>query len=661
MKNLLLLFSLLYPGLTAAGDIHIEGRVFTESGPFKGARTYVYRSYGDIHTGTPFYVSEPADEQGIYRAHMPEGEYFFTARGDKDGKEFFAYHGKNPIKLGKENLWITLIANEAKPPPVYSAGITAISGIATYKGQPVKGAYVAIYTPESSPFRGLGLRTESVQADGRFRLPLSPGKYVVIVKKSENGKGHKPLKKGDLFCYYPHNPLEVRQDMTVEIEVPCYPKDERTQFVDTPLVRTEDFTTIQDMASRSKTGIRGKVTDGSGKPVKGLVVLAYKTESPVFMMYHLSHGTEHTAETDGNGNYFIHLDEAGDYTMAARDTIGNGPHKGELYGLYQGNARHVVTYKAGELTEGVNITVGKLMAEPLTDISPLPAKAAVGRKGSGRAAAKRTITDQVIDTDTVWEGDVLIKGVVSVSRGATLTIKPGTVVKFSRIDRDKNGVGDGEILVEGRMVARGTKERRIVFASAEKNPQVNDWSYVQFLGAENGNVLEYCRFSRAYAGVMVHYSNVHISDCVFTDNNRGLHFNTANLTVEHNTFKNNKIGIRFMRFEGKISISKNKIVENDIGVLFVRQHVNAIDFGKPEKFDEPPQFVDNTICGNHKYNISLGEGQNQDIDVSNNWWCDHEKENIAKTIYDNGQDNELSQVVFSPIRTTVVHDGGARE
>jgi hypothetical protein len=535
-----------------------------------------------------------------------------------------------------------------------------LRGIVTYKGKAVENAYIALYKSDAKIFRGLGSRTESVNADGTFSLSVPEGKYIVIARKTEGEKKFRPIKKGGLFCYYSKNPLEVIPDKIVRIEVPCYPKDDRRSFVETPFLRTDDYATIETLTAGSKTGIKGRVTDAAGNPAAGIVVLAYKTESPVFMMYHLSHGTEYSGETDKDGNYFIPLDKSGDYTIVARDILGEGPHKGEIYGLYQGNPRHVVSYHTGELKDRIDIVAGEVMAEPLKDITH-PAEHPGIKSDKVVIGDTMILSNQVIDKDTVWQGNVLIKGVVSVKRGATLTIKPGTIVKFSRIDQDNNSVGDGEILVEGRLLAKGTKEKRIVFTSASEAPQINDWSYVQFLAAENVSAIEYCRFEWAYAGVMVHYSNVKITDSVFTNNNRGLHFNTANLLVEHNTFVNNKIGIRFMRFEGDISVSKNMIRHNDIGVLFVRQHVNAVNFWKLGKRTEPPHFFDNNICSNNKYNISLGDGQDQDINFAGNWWCELKEAEIAQTIYDNKQDKELSRVIFSPFRTAAVQGAGVRE
>src|SRR4030042_6147911 len=99
MRKFLILLFYIFPALALAVDINIEGRVFTETGPTQGAKVYVYKSYDDINSGTPFLISEPTDEQGLYRFQLPPGEYFFTAKDNIDGKEFYAYHGNNPIKV----------------------------------------------------------------------------------------------------------------------------------------------------------------------------------------------------------------------------------------------------------------------------------------------------------------------------------------------------------------------------------------------------------------------------------------------------------------------------------------------------------------------------------------------------------------------------------
>jgi hypothetical protein len=127
MRKFLILLFYIFPALAFADNINIEGRVFTETGPMKGARVYVYKSYDDINAGTPFLTSEPTNEQGLYKFRLSAGNYYFTAKGNKDGKEFYAYHGKNPIKVDPQNLWLAFMSNEIKE-PVYSEGTASIRG-----------------------------------------------------------------------------------------------------------------------------------------------------------------------------------------------------------------------------------------------------------------------------------------------------------------------------------------------------------------------------------------------------------------------------------------------------------------------------------------------------------------------------------------------------
>lgn len=656
----LLMFVILLCPLTALGaGITIEGRVFTEAGALPNATVTVHRNYADLLAGSPPVAAATTDQEGVYRLHLPAGPYYFTATGTVNGRPYYAYHGSNPVKADEDNLWLALLATPADPAPVYTPGSGTVEGVITYKGQPVAGAYVALYPPDSKTFKGLGVKTESAGPDGRFMLRVEPGKYVITARKIIGGTSNRPPRKGDLYCYYSQNPVEVKEDQTARIEFSCYPKIDRSSFVAIPTVKGDEFKTVAEQAATDGSGIRGRVTDTAGRPLSGLTVLAYPLASPVFMMYNLYHGTEYSAETDGDGKFFIPLAEDGDYGVVARDALGDGPHQGEIYGLYQGNTRHAVSFKKGSLVDNVAITAGRVMpraAAPPAGQPAAPPPVVIGTPGG----APVLLTDSVISSDTVWQGEIHLSGITSVKRGATLTIRPGTVVKFRRIDRDHNEIGDGEILVEGRLVARGTGDQEIVFTSAEQHPAVNDWSYVQFLAADPGNVIEHCRFEYAFAGVMVHYAELLISDTLFSHNNRGLHYNTADLTVEHCTFTGNRIGIRFMRLEGQVRITGNAISGNDVGLLFVRQHVNAIDFDRLNRGKENPGIRDNNICDNRNYNFSLGEGQDRDLDVAGNWWGTDRAPRIAATIYDQTKDNGLSRVVFEPFLSAPVADAGVR-
>ncbi|HLB25738.1 MAG TPA: hypothetical protein VJM83_05375, partial [Nitrospirota bacterium] len=64
--------------------------------------------------------------------------------------------------------------------------------------------------------------------------------------------------------------------------------------------------------------------------------------------------------------------------------------------------------------------------------------------------------DHTFNTDQTWSGDIVIDGVVQFAPEATLTVLPGTVVKFTKTDTDGDGIGENEVYVQGRVVANGT-------------------------------------------------------------------------------------------------------------------------------------------------------------------------------------------------------------
>jgi hypothetical protein len=649
MRKLFVLFFFFYPALAFAADIKIEGKIFTETGFLKGAKVYLYKSYDDINSDRIFSTSEPTNEKGLFKLQVPPGEYFFIARGNKEGKDFFVYHGDNPIKVA-ENIWLILMANEAKSPE-YSEGPTLLKGVVTYKGTPVKDAYISLYTPETKKFKGLGFRTESLNSDGTFGLSIPAGKYVVIGKKMEGGKRIRPLKKGDLYCYYPYNPVEVKSDKTVTIEVPCYPKEDRFSFIENPPKKPRDYPTLDQLSVRPKSGIKGRVTDIERKPVAGLFVLAYRSEAPVFLMYHVSHGTEYVGETNKDGNYFIPIDTGGDYHVIARSTLGSAPRKEEFYGIYEGNPKYIVSIEEGQVVDNINIVVGKTMTENVKNMA----------NDVKEANNIVYLADSMIDTDTVWKGNVTIKGKVSVKRGVTLTIQPGTVVKFNKIDRDNNGIGDGEIMVEGRIIARGTSRDRIIFTSAEKIPKAKDWSYVLLLATGADNIFGYCEFQYAFSGLQVHYSNANVTDCLFDKNYEGIRFSRTNIIMQYNSFLSNDIGLRYTMLEGKVIIENNLVSNNNVGVLFRRQHVNAVDFDEMPKVSEQPLFRNNNIYNNREYNFKVGDGQSMDIDVMNNWWGEKQKERIEELIFDKKRDSSLGLAIYFPYLTGPVKDAGIRD
>jgi hypothetical protein len=290
----------------------------------------------------------------------------------------------------------------------------------------------------------------------------------------------------------------------------------------------------------------------------------------------------------------------------------------------------------------------------------VPERAVVASRGVLR------LDDAVIDRDTVWSGRVEIAGRVVVAPGATLFIRPGTVVRFRKVDRDKDGVGDGELRVLGRLAAEGTPRQRIRFISAEKKPRPGDWSYILLFTSGAENVLRYCVVEHAFTGFQAHFSRAVVSDSVFAENHEGLRFGRAELRIEHNDIERNRYGIRYHRLEGPVAMEYNRIRNNDVGVFFVPSGQNRVDF-MPDEYEADPAYAMmpvirfNAISGNREYDYRLGDRQRYDTVARENWWGTAAQEKIQEKIFDNRADAELGSVQLTPVLASPPKGVGVRQ
>ncbi|MBD3310621.1 hypothetical protein GF351_05370, partial [Candidatus Woesearchaeota archaeon] len=125
----------------------------------------------------------------------------------------------------------------------------------------------------------------------------------------------------------------------------------------------------------------------------------------------------------------------------------------------------------------------------LTEEANLPAHCIDGKYNEGEKGLdcgwscpnKCKFTEKIgrIERDETWSGNVHVLGAVVVPEGVTLTIKPGTVVKFKH-DRNYKTYDKGALYVEGGIVkAIGTKDGRIWFTSDAPAPINGDWQYIR--------------------------------------------------------------------------------------------------------------------------------------------------------------------------------------
>jgi parallel beta-helix repeat protein len=261
------------------------------------------------------------------------------------------------------------------------------------------------------------------------------------------------------------------------------------------------------------------------------------------------------------------------------------------------------------------------------------------------AAEPLVLHKAYITKDTTWSGTVILSGQSVVRRGVTLTILPGTIIKFAWTDEEPDNVGDGELTVEGRLIARGTKEAPILFTSAQEKPAMKDWTFVQ-ISVSRDSLVEHCIFEYAFSGLQVHYSTATIRENLFRYNFEGVRFSTTDIRIEHNDFLENYYGIRCEANGSRTTVTKNNFRKNDYAFFPVRKTGSSV------------RFFANNIESSKVYQTNLGQTQNEDLDLSRNWWGTTDPGEIAAAIFDKRKDAILGKVIFEPFLLAPVEDAG---
>jgi parallel beta-helix repeat protein len=302
------------------------------------------------------------------------------------------------------------------------------------------------------------------------------------------------------------------------------------------------------------------------------------------------------------------------------------------------------------------------------------------------ATTTREVGKETLTKDTLWAGDILVTGDVHVPVGVTLTIAPGTKVRFARIGSgsDRNLFGtdspyypQAEIIVTGRLIAKGTPDLPILFTSAEAKPQPADWGTLNLLGSD-GNVVENCRIEYAYNGIHAHGAKVLIKDNtirktavaisvkkeeeakgtpgfgipadivvsgnLIEENKGGINVRYSRAVITHNTIRDNKFFGIWVKEQCQGEISGNEITANQKGIFFFKA--------------EGMKISGNNIHGNLEYNLALADEQAKDIPAAGNWFGTTERAKIEELIFDGRADPTLARIIFEPFLTAPVKDAG---
>jgi len=149
-----------------------------------------------------------------------------------------------------------------------------------------------------------------------------------------------------------------------------------------------------------------------------------------------------------------------------------------------------------------------------------------------------------ITTDTTWNTNQIVTGVLYIDAGVTLSIMPGVQVTFPKIDQNADGIGDIYIEVSGRLQVQGTVSNKVVFRSNQTTPAPSDWLGIKYLTPQSGmlSTISNAEILHAHEPLFVNgrnltLNNVRIAysgDYGMRINNTFLTTNITNCTIEEN-------------------------------------------------------------------------------------------------------------------------------
>ncbi|MGB2869467.1 MAG: right-handed parallel beta-helix repeat-containing protein [Bacteroidota bacterium] len=184
-----------------------------------------------------------------------------------------------------------------------------------------------------------------------------------------------------------------------------------------------------------------------------------------------------------------------------------------------------------------------------------------------------------IGVNTVWTRDsvVWVKNDITINNGITLTVRPGTIVKFAQNVR---------VTVNGALVANGKPDSLIVFTSQKDDsyggdsngdttasgPNPGDWDMLYLnSGQNNSSVLNNCivKFggSSSNGNILVVSSSPTISNLYSSNSsNYGLYLSSSNSNITNSVLGGNNYRGLYLNYSNSTIANSNVSNNGDIGI-----------------------------------------------------------------------------------------------
>lgn len=193
---------------------------------------------------------------------------------------------------------------------------------------------------------------------------------------------------------------------------------------------------------------------------------------------------------------------------------------------------------------------------------------------------------------------IYVNGRVTITENATLIINPGTRVIFVYMDLDGDGIGDSEILSQGKVIVKGTKENPVIFESDRK--EKGSWLGFSIMNVDGESMFNYAIFQDSYMALHSHFSNLRVENTIFRNNLRGFQSQEGKIYIKNCEFYNNNTGLQFRN--SRAEILNTSLYDNIGGVNFLYSDVLMKDIN----------IVNNSLFG-LKVRFSKAEISNADF------------------------------------------------
>jgi len=177
---------------------------------------------------------------------------------------------------------------------------------------------------------------------------------------------------------------------------------------------------------------------------------------------------------------------------------------------------------------------------------------------AGRAGEAGSIAAGRLAGNTVWEGQHVVSGTVSVPKGVRLEVRAGSNILF--VD-EKSG-----LLIEGTLEARGSAELPIAFGPMEEDG--HPWDGIRVTGGARIHLL-HTAVTGAAVGVALIGAEAEARDCTFAANGRGVDASLESRFTGHRVrFVGNEIGL-LAQLQSRVEVRESYHRNNSgAGIIF---------------------------------------------------------------------------------------------